>query len=340
MKDTTQTLKINDAHTSPFLAGFDVGGTKCAVVLGEAAPDGDLQVIEKRRFETSRFAGRPLDCLGEMGRLLDEELASIGASRAEVRGVGISCGGPLDARRGVVLCPPNLPGWIDVPAEAFVRERLGLPARLENDANACALAEWRQGAGRGTRDMVFLTMGTGMGAGIIASGRLLDGTCGLGGECGHLRLADDGPVGFGKAGSFEGFCSGGGLARQGQALAEEAIAAGNPPRWCRTREQLPDVTAKRLAEAARGGDALALGLYRSCGARLGQALSLLVDILNPERIVIGSIFVRAEELLRPTMEEVMRRECIPAALAACRVVPAALGESLGDIAALALALEA
>lgn len=330
-------MELEKTREKALWAGFDVGGTKCAVVLGEEGPDGDLRVVEKRRFETDRFSGRPLDCLGEMCRLMDEELAAVGATRADVGGVGISCGGPLDARRGVVLSPPNLPGWIDVPAVAYVRERTGLPARLENDANACALAEWRQGAGRGVEDMVFLTMGTGMGAGIIAGGHLVSGVCGLGGECGHLRLADDGPVGFGKAGSFEGFCSGGGLARQGRAVAEAAIAAGRPPVWCPGPERLPDVSAKLLAEAARGGDALALGLYRSCGTRLGQALSLLVDTLNPARIVIGSIFVRAEELLRPSMEEAMRRDCIPAALAVCQVVPAALGESLGDIAALVLA---
>ena len=129
----------------------------------------------------------------------------------------------MDSARGIIREPPNLPGWVDVPITDMLTARLGLPAALCNDANACALAEWRFGAGKGTRNMVFLTFGTGMGAGLILDGRLYAGTCDAAGEIGHMRLAPDGPVGFFKAGSFEGFCSGGGLAKMGQRLALEAI---------------------------------------------------------------------------------------------------------------------
>jgi glucokinase len=234
----------------------------------------------------------------------------------QVSGLGISCGGPLNSRSGVIQSPPNLPGWDDVPIVHWCEDALGVPARLENDANACALAEWRWGAGRGCRHLVFLTFGTGMGAGLILNGRLYDGACGLAGEVGHIRLADDGPVGFGKAGSFEGFCSGGGIARAaGMDSAIDAFAA----------------------DAA--GDPHARAAIDAAARRLGQGLALLVDTFNPERVVIGSIFARQRDRLWPIAEDVLRAEALPAALACCRVVPAALGEDIGDYAALAVVKE-
>ena len=184
--------------------------------------------------------------------------------------------------------------------------------------------------------MVFLTFGTGMGGGIIANGQLLGGHTSLGGECGHIRIAPDGPVGFGKAGSFEGFCSGGGIGRVGRAYAREALAQGRSLAWCTSESELDAVTAKSLAEAAFAGDPDARKIYADTGRRLGEGLSYLIDILNPECIVIGSVFARAEALLRPTMEEAIAREAIPEAAAVCRVVPAKLGEAIGDIAALSL----
>src|SRR5699024_3947977 len=131
----------------------------------------------------------------------------------------------------VILCPPNLPGWVNIPLARMLTKRYGVPVYIQNDANACALVEWKLGAGRGTRDMIFLTMGTGMGAGIIADGKLLRGHNDMGGEVGHLRLTEDGPVGYGKAGSFEGFASGGGMLRHAQMLTQARMAAGKTPAW-------------------------------------------------------------------------------------------------------------
>lgn len=321
--------------TKRFSAGFDIGGTKCAVILGEAVGRDGIRVIGKRRFATAEFR-KPEACLAEMCRLLTELLTEHQVKSNEVAGIGISCGGPLDPERGIVQSPPNLPGWDEVPATAFVEARTGLRAKLENDANACALAEWRFGAGRGTSDMIFLTFGTGLGAGIIANGRLLSGRCGMAGECGHIRLASSGPVGYGKAGAFEGFCSGGGIAQLGRAHAEAALNAGKPLRWCPTAAELPQVNAKVIADAAECGDADAFAVYRESGRRLGEGLSILIDILNPECIVIGSIFVRSERLLRPEMERAIASEALPQSARACRIVPAQLGEAIGDIASLAI----
>ena len=186
--------------------------------------------------------------------------------------------------------------------------------------------------------MVFLTFGTGLGAGLILDGRLYSGIGDTAGECGHIRLAPFGPVGFGKAGSFEGFCSGGGIAQLAAVRVREQLQLGNRVAWCPSPEAIPGLNAKIVGDAAGAGDPLALAVYAECGAYLGRGLAVLIDLLNPELIVIGSVFARSESLLRPAMERSIAEEALPGAAARCRVVPAALGEAIGDYAALALAL--
>ena len=308
------------------LVGFDIGGTKCAVSLGEAA-DGGVRILAKRAMPTPE---RWQEALHRLFGLAEELLA--GQTPAAC---GFSCGGPLDAEAGLVLSPPNLPGWDRVPLTALAVERFGTPCFLENDANACALAEWRWGAGRGSRNMAFLTFGTGLGAGLILDGRLIRGANGNAGEAGHIRLSAFGPAGYGKEGSFEGFCSGGGIAQLGVTLGRRAVQRGVAPAYY--GGSWDGVTAKSIAEAAQAGDETARAVFDVCGEKLGEGLSVLVDIINPEVIVIGSIFARCEALLRPAMERAMARECLPASLAAVRVVPAALGEAIGDCAALCAA---
>jgi glucokinase len=171
------------------IIGLDIGGTKCAVALAD--DDGVPRQIA--RIPT-----------GAPGRTLDALFTAIEqAGPGDAPVFGVSCGSPLDARTGVILSPPNLPGWDDVPIVPQLVARFGGEAHLMNDANAGALAEWMHGAAKGCRDVVFLTFGTGMGAGLILGGHLYEGASGDAGEVGHMRLAEDGPVGYGKAGSFE-----------------------------------------------------------------------------------------------------------------------------------------
>ncbi|HUW41600.1 MAG TPA: ROK family protein [Rectinemataceae bacterium] len=327
------------------ILGIDIGGTKCAVTIGiEGSPP---EILLRRSFATAE-APDPERALPRLARLCEEVLAEAGsagaggaggADRAELTGIGISCGGPLDSRRGVILSPPNLPGWDEVPVVRFFHERFGAPVRLQNDANACALAEWRWGAARGSASAVFLTFGTGLGAGIVLDGRLYDGANSMAGEVGHLRLAEFGPVGYGKAGSWEGFCSGGGIAQLARSLALERLQAGERVGFCHGVEDLERIDAKAAAEAALAGDPVAASVFELSGSYLGKGLSLLIDVLNPETIVIGGIFARCEALLRPAMERVLERESLSRSRAVCSIVPAALGENVGDYAALALALE-
>ena len=251
--------------------------------------------------------------------------------------IGISCGGPLDSRKGVIQSPPNLPGWDDVPVVDYFTKATGIPAYLCNDANAGALAEWRMGAGKGCRNMVFMTFGTGLGAGLILNGELYEGTSDSAGELGHIRLAPTGPVGYRKAGSFEGFCSGGGIAQLAKSYIKEELQKGNPPAFCPTAEALEQITAETVCNAAKTGDELALRIMERCGTMLGVGLSIVMDILNPERIVIGSIFTRARQLLWPSAEAIINAEALDETRSVCCVVPSELNESVGDIAALTVA---
>ncbi len=304
-------------------AGVDIGGTKCAVTLG----DDSGNILSKVKFETT-------DVKNTLNKISEEvkKLENISA-------VGISCGGPLDSRRGVICSPPNLPGWDNIEICSLLKEVSGVPAFLQNDANACALAEWQYGAGKGCENMIFLTFGTGLGAGLILNGRLYSGTNDMAGEVGHIRLSPFGPVGFGKSGSFEGFCSGGGIKQIGQMLAREKIQMGEKTLYCQSAEELDKISAKTIADAADMGDETAKEAYRICGEKLGEGLSIIIDILNPERIIIGSIFARSQNLLCEGMERVLSKEALAQSLNVCSVLPAALGEQIGDYAALAVAKE-
>ena len=301
------------------IIGVDIGGTKCA--LSVPAADGQT-VREVARFPTAGVEATLARIYAEIDRL------SPGGDAV----FGVSCGGPLDAKRGLILSPPNLPGWDRIAICQELTQRFGGRAFLMNDANACALAEWQFGAGRGCQSMIFLTMGTGMGAGLILDGRLYEGVTGNAGEVGHVRLAAEGPVGYGKAGSFEGFCSGGGIAqlarrRVGEFEGASRLKAG-------AAEQ---ITARTVWEAAGAGDVLARAIWTEVGTRLGEALAWMVDVLNPERIVIGSIFARCEKFIAPAMTAVLERETLPDSWRDCRVVPAQLGDAIGSYGAVAIA---
>ncbi len=259
-----------------------------------------------------------------------------GLSTQDVEAVGISCGGPLDSRAGLVLGPPNLPGWDDVPVVAELSRAAGRPAYLQNDANAGALAEWKFGAGRGTQNMIFITAGTGFGAGLILDGRLYSGTNDMAGEIGHVRLERYGPFAYGKTGSVDGLCGGAGIAQVARERMDLAARRGEHSLLFMHRG---DITARVVAEAAAEGDELAARVLQQAGEYWGQALAILVDVLNPQRIVTGSLAVRMGERILGPAVEAMRREALALSAGVCEVVPAELGERLGDVAALCVAMQ-
>ena len=318
------------------ILGLDIGGTKCAVILGkENASRGDA-IVDRISFvtEVKKGVGQTVD---NFFSSIDEILGRNGLNPSGLTGIGISCGGPLDSAAGVILSPPNLYGWDNIPITDIIEKRYNVKTRLQNDANACAVAEWRYGAARGTRNAVFITMGTGLGAGLILDGRLYSGTNDMAGEVGHARLSPIGPVGYGKAGSFEGFCSGGGIAQLAQTMTLERLQRGESVSFCPDIAALHCVDARAVAKAAGNGDELALVILSEVGRWLGRGLSLLIDILNPEVIVIGSVFERSGRFMVESMQQTLEAECLPRALSACRVVAAQLGDEIGDYATLAVA---
>ena len=295
-------------------AGLDIGGTKCAISTGECAAD-SIRILSREEFPTAGLSWRQV--LDEFARRI-EAISKSGGDR-EVSAIGISCGGPLDSRAGVIMSPPNLPGWDDVRIVDFFSDRFKVPVHLQNDANACALAEYRFGAGRGTRNMVFMTFGTGLGAGIVIDGRLYSGTNDNAGEIGHIRLAPAGPLGYNKEGSAEGFCSGAGIAR-----------------LAKIRKGL-DLTAKEIFARVRAGDPDCTEVFRESAEKLATILAFTIDILNPEVIALGGVFMRNADLFMKVVEPILEREALPLARKVCRIVPTGLGESVGDYAALAVA---
>ncbi|MBT5901304.1 MAG: ROK family protein [Opitutaceae bacterium] len=306
--------------SSPYFIGIDIGGTKMAVSIF------DVTTSSVERVE--RFpSGADCDPAEMVERMVAVARGWIDAKGTAPEAVGVSVGAVYDWASGCVTDAPHLPNWKGFPVVATFKEAFGVPVFAENDANACALAEWRYGAGRGCDHVIFLTFGTGLGAGLILNGRLYRGASGLAGEVGAMRVADSGPAVRDKPGCLEGFASGAGIAQLAAAARahnQETTLPENP-------------TAKDVFSAAGEGDAVALAVVEESTVKLGQGLATLLDVLSPDRIVLGSIFVRAESMIRPLLEETLRHEAMAETNAACQIVPAELGESIGNFGAATLA---
>ena len=308
-----------------YCIGFDIGGTKCAVSLGKIEK-GEIEILGREETPTLPSATETLENLVKA-------VESFQSGR-EIAAAGISCGGPLDSVKGVIISPPNLPYWHGFAIVEYIQQRFGLKAKLQNDANACAVAEWKFGAGKGTKNMVFMTFGTGLGAGLILDGKLYSGTNDNAGEAGHIRLAKRGPMGYGKEGSFEGFCSGGGIAQLAKIMA---LRAKKIPDSIVEMGGVSEITTKKLALKAFAGDKFCKRVFAKSGELLGKGLSILIDILNPEKIVLGGVFMRSSALLVPSMRKQIEKEALGVSAQVCEIVPAKLSENIGDIAALAIA---
>jgi glucokinase len=299
------------------ILGFDIGGTKTAALLGTR----DGTVLHRQEIRTDAARGFPP--VFEEICLLGREVCA--TAQETVDAVSVSIGGPLDVLQGIILSPPNLPGWDAVPLKELLTARFHLPVYVEHDGNAGALAEWMFGAARGKRNVIFLTMGTGFGGGFILDGRLYRGTTDVAGEVGHLRIADDGPDCYGKPGSLEGFTSGTGIAL----LAHRMY----PGRWNKS------MTVRDLADADRTGSPEAHAVFAAAARNFGRGLALLIDTLNPECIVLGGLGMRLQDVLVQPALRVAEEESLPRAWKACQVVPAQLGEAIGDLAALCAAID-
>jgi glucokinase len=310
------------------LVGIDVGGTKIAVAVGDASG----RLAAQERFATQPSGDPQVDLRGiveRVRRLLER------AAPDRVDAIGVAVPSPLDPERGVVLSPPNLPGWRDVPVRAFLEDAFGVPVFVENDANAAALAEWHFGAARGYAHVAYLTMSTGVGAGLILGGRLHRGVMASAGEVGHAPIEWDGEAcSCGLRGCLEAYVGGAAWTRRLQRVtpadSRAAALAGG----------VGQVRPEHLVEAARVGDAFALGEMARWNGHLARGLVGLLFTLAPEAIVLGTIAVAAgEALCFAPLRELVRKHAWPLLTERLAIVPAALGASLPYHAAIGVALE-
>jgi len=291
-----------------YLIGVDIGALKISVSIGDFSGN----IIDNNVFKT------PLTYEAvkhHVFYLIDDYLKTY-----SVEAIGIACSGLIDSKKGLILSPPNIP-WLDnSPICKDFYDKFSIPTYLENDANACALAEWKWGNGKDYNNIIFVMFGSGIGAGLILDGKLYRGASGIAGEIGHIRMNDEGPYCYRKHGSLESFCSGGGIAKM------------------YSKKYTNKITAREISRRAKDGDKKALDIIFQSATYLGKGLALLVDTLNPDCIIIGNIYTRSEELFRDRVLQMMRRESLDESYKDLVLLPSALQETLGDKSAIGVAI--
>ncbi|GGJ05498.1 glucokinase [Alicyclobacillus cellulosilyticus] len=315
---------------SGYTLGIDLGGTKIMTVV--VSPEG--RVAGEARLDTLAHEG-PDAVIARLLQSAEQAVAQAGLRMADLEAIGVCAPGPLDVTTGVVLSPPNLPGWIDIPLRARLAQALGRPVYLDNDANAAALAEWRLGAGRGTRDMIYLTVSTGIGGGAIVDGRLQHGKMGAAAEFGHVILEPDGPrCNCGNRGCLEALASGTAIARAYAERAARRAAGGNEAFAAKT------VTARDVFARQAEGDPLAAEVIASAVRYLAIGIANFVHIYNPERVVVGGGVASAGDALFTPLREQVRSYVFPHLRDSFTIEPAALGTHVGALGAALLGLAA
>jgi glucokinase len=311
----------------PYIIAVDLGGTQIRAALCDAGGQ-----IYKRVARLTKAQEGPAAVLARINETIAE--AAEGANMDTVAGIGIGAPGPLDPTTGTVLEAPNLPGWVNVPLRNLVSAHFGKPTFLGNDANVAGLAEAIYGAARGVKDMIYLTISTGIGSGMIIDGRMLLGARGLAAEAGHTIIKPDGPkCGCGNRGCLESFASGPAITRD----VVGRLKAGKSSKILKlVGGDLSKVDARIINEAAGAGDKLAVNAFRRAGRYLGLGITNLLHLFNPRMVVLGGSVTKAGALLFDPMWEVLRAKVMPGYLEGLSIVPAALGDDVGLLGALAL----
>ena len=291
---------------------ISIGGTKTAVT--HAFYDGIFSKIEKKVFSTN--PNNPKEVMENIFKCVEDFSYPVDV-------ISLATGGPQDTKKGLLLKPPHLPGFDNFPIVKILKDKYQCDVYYLNDADACALAEFKFGAGKAYKNGAYLTFGTGFGSGLILGGKLYAGNNGMAGEIGHVRLSDNGPVGYGKVGSVEGF-----------------IAGGNIPLWAKELIQNKEtdlhkynqLTTKDIAYEARNGDKVAIEIFDKVAERLGETISILLDLLNLEVVVIGGIYPRCLDLLEKKVKESVKKNSIN--FDVCKIIPSELNEQIDDYSSL------
>ena len=313
------------------VVGIDIGGTKLATVVA----DNTGYILNKVRKPTLAEKG-PEYALQLLFDMVRETVELADLEQGAISAIGVSCGGPLDTKTGIVYSPPNLPGWDALPLKAQLESEFQIPVTVENDANASALAEYRFGGGRGYNAVLYMTMSTGIGGGIVLDGQIYHGVNDSAGEVGHQILLPDGPpCGCGKRGCLEALCSGPAIARRAQAAIENKNAL-TTALLDLANGRIENVRSEHVLEAARQDDALALQLVKETAYYMGWGIANLVNILNPDIVLLGTIAIAAGDLLLDPIRRTVSEFAMTRPAEAVKIAPAQLGEALGDLAAVAL----
>ncbi len=318
-------------HELPVLA-IDLGGTN--VVAAIVSDEG--QMAGREHYLTQADEGVE-SVIKRVFSAVEQLLSAGGMGLSQLHGISVAAAGAIDVRRGLVTASPNLPGWCDIPLRGIIREKYGISTWLLNDASAAALGEYRFGAGRGANNLIYITVSTGIGGGIIINGELYCGSQGSAGEVGHMTIDVNGPrCNCGSVGCWEALASGTAVARE----AVRRIGCGEASCLTEIVEgRLEDITAEEVGDAARRGDPLALDVIAKAATYLGMGMVNLVNIFNPEMIIVGGGMAKLGDLLLAPAREIVQERAFPLPAQAVRIVPAGLGSDAGVLGAAAFAFQ-
>ena len=325
----TQAESVGEAVPAApvYVVGGDLGGTRFRIALA----DGEGRLLHRSGIATE--ASRGLEAVLET--IKDSVRETIALAPGSVAQIAIAAPGPLDPWKGIIFRPPNLPGWDEVPLKQILEDAFGIPVSVGNDANLAAMAEWRFGAARGSMHVVYMTVSTGVGGGVIDNGKLLLGYGGGAAEVGHMTIDMDGPrCNCGNYGDVEALASGTAIARR----AVEAIEAGAQSTIVEVAGGLDRVSAEHVVAAARQGDAVALRVMHRAGYCLGVGVANLMMVYDPQVIVLGGGVMNARDLLFDEMHRAIGERAMESFRERCRVTVAELGDDVGIYGAIALAL--
>ncbi len=312
------------AATKKYSIGVDVGGTNIKIAL----VDKEGSIVYSDTVPTRAEMGYEYT-INNMKKAISDLIAQTKVSKDDISGIGFGFPGQIDCDKGVVLLAPNIPGWVNIPIAKIIEKEFSIPVKVDNDVRCAALAELNYGAGKGATNMICITVGTGIGSGLIINGKIVRGASNVAGEIGHIKLQmHDGPLcGCGDTGCLEAFASGPAIV----AMAQEYIMGGKSTKYRELAN--PDITPYIVAEAAKQGDVVAKRIFEVIGEYIGIGLVSVINLLNPEKIVIGGGVADAGELLFDSIKRTIALRAMPIQAKAVQVVHAELGNTAGVIGA-------
>lgn len=306
--------------------GIDVGGTNVKIAL----VDGEGKIIYSNSVPTYAQMGYEYT-VNNIKQAIRDLMKETNTDAKEIEGIGFDFPGQVDYETGVVKLAPNIPGWINVPIAQMIEEEFNIPTRIDNDVRCAALGELKFGAGKGCENFVCITVGTGIGSGLVINGQLVRGAANAAGEIGHIKLQmNGGPIcGCGDTGCLEAFASGPSIV----AMAQEYLKGGKSTKFREMAGADGEITPYIVAKAAEAGDPVAKRIFEIVGTYIGMGLVSVINLLNPEKVIIGGGVAAAGDLLLDPIRKTIKERAMVVAGNSVEIVPAELGNSAGVIGA-------